>query len=145
MPEAWKQFEGRVVNKEFRLGEYLGGSEYAGVFLTQYGPESRKAAVKLIPIGTWDPAMAEAELSRLQSARELSHPHLLQIFQVGRARVDDAELLFAVMECAEENLSQFLPERALTAGEVREMLKPTLEALTYLHAKGFVHGHLKPS
>jgi TonB family protein len=145
MPEAWKQFEGRVVNKEFRLGEYLGGSEYAGVFVTQYGPESRKAAVKLIPVGNWDQAMVQAELSRLQSARELSHPHLLQIFQAGRAKLDDAEMLFVVMECAEENLSQFLPERALTAGEVREMLKPTLDALSYLHQKGLLHGHLKPS
>jgi TonB family protein len=49
------------------------------------------------------------------------------------------------MECADENLSQFLPDRALTAAEVREMLKPTLDALQYLHEKGFVHGHLKPS
>ena len=145
MPEVWKEFESRVVNKEFRLGEYLGGSEYAGVFLTQYGPESRKAAVKLIPIGSWEQAMAEAELSRLQSARELSHPHLLQIFQAGRARVDDAEMLFVVMEYADENLSQFLPDRALTAAEAREMLKPALDALQYLHEKGFVHGHLKPS
>ena len=26
-----------------------------------------------------------------------------------------------------------------------EMLKPTLEALAYLHGRGFVHGHLKPA
>jgi TonB family protein len=145
MPNDWRQFQGRVVNKEFRLGDYLGGSEYAGVFLTQYGPDSRKAVVKLIPIGASDPAIADSELSRLQSACELSHPHLLKIFQVGRASVDDVELLFVVMEYGEENLSQFLPERALTGAEVREMLKPTLDALAYLHERGFVHGHLKPS
>jgi eukaryotic-like serine/threonine-protein kinase len=145
MREAWKEWEGRVVNKEFRLGEYLGGSERAGVFLTQYGPESRKAAVKLIPVGTWDQATAEAELSRLQSARELSHPHLLQIFQAGRAKLEDTELLFVVMEYAEEDLSQILPNRPLTAAEVREVLRPTLDALGYLHGKGFVHGHLNPA
>ena len=49
MPKAWKEWEGRVVKKEFRLGDYLGGSERAGVFMTQYGPESLKAAIKLIP------------------------------------------------------------------------------------------------
>ena len=145
MREPWKEWEGRVVNKEFRLGEYLGGSERAGVFLTQYGHESLKAAVKLIAIGTWDQATVEAELSRLQSARELSHPHVLQIFQAGRAKLDDIELLFVVMEYAEEDLSQTLPSRALTTEEVREMLKPTLEALAYLHGQGFVHGHLKPA
>src|SRR6266566_4011270 len=145
MREPWKEWEGRVVNKEFRLGEYLGGSERAGVFLTQYGHESLKAAVKLIAIGTWDQATVEAELSRLQSARELSHPHVLQIFQAGRAKLDDTKLLFVVMEYAEEDLSQTLPSRALTTEEVREMLKPTLEALAYLHGQGFVHGHLKPA
>jgi TonB family protein len=145
MPKAWKEWEGRVVNKEFRLGDYLGGSDRAGVFMTQYGPESLKAAVKLIPAGTLDQATLDAELSRLQSARELSHPYLLQIFQAGRTQLDDTDLLFVVMEYAEEDLSQFLPKRPLTPAELREMLGPTLEALAYLHGKGFVHGRLKPA
>ena len=145
MPMAWKECEGRVVNKEFRLGEFLGGSERAGVFTTQYGPESLKAAVKLIPVGSWDQATAEAELARLQSARELSHPHLLQVFQAGRATLDDTDIIFVVMEYADEDLSQILPNRPLAGGEIREMLGPALEALSYLHGKGFVHGRLKPA
>ena len=145
MPQAWKELEGRVINKEFRLGDYLGGSDDAGVFVTQYGPESLKAALKLIPISRWDAATVEAELSLLQSARELSHPHLLQIFQAGRTTIDDTELLFVVMEYADENLSEFLPKRPLAAEEVRQMLGPTLDALAYLHSKGLVHGHLRPA
>jgi TonB family protein len=144
MPKAWKEWEGRVVNKEFRLGEYLGGSERAGVFMTQYGPESLKAAVKLIPVGRWDQAAADAELSRLQSVRGLSHPHLLQILAAGRTTLDDTEIIFVVTEHADEDLSQILPNRPLTPAEVREMLGPTLDALSYLHSKDFVHGHLKP-
>jgi TonB family protein len=145
MPMAWKEWEGRVVNKEFRLGEFLGGSEHAGVFTTQYGPESLKAAVKLIPVGSWDQATTEAELARLQSARGLSHPHLLQIFQAGRTTLDDTDIIFAVMEYADEDLSQILPNRPLTGGEIREMLGPALEALSYLHGKGFADGRLKPA
>jgi TonB family protein len=144
MPKAWKEWEGQLVS-EFRLGEYLGGTERAGVFLTAYGPESRKVAVKLIPVGTWDAATIEAELSRLNTARELSHPHLLRIFQTGRANVEDMEFLFTVMEYAEEDLSQILPTRPLQAEEVREILKPTLDTLGYLHEKGLVHGALKPA
>jgi TonB family protein len=145
MPKAWKEWEGRVVNKEFRLGEYLGGSEGAGVFMTQYGPDSLKAAVKLVPIAAWDQPTTEAELSRLQSTRELSHPHLLRIFAAGRTTLDDTEIIFVATEYADEDLSQILPKRPLTPVEVREMLTPALEALSYLHGKGFVHGHLKPS
>ena len=142
---AWKEWEGRVVNKEFRLGEFLGGSERAGVFVTQYGPESLKATVKLIPVGSWDQATAEAELARLQSARGLSHPHLLQILEAGRTTLDDTDIIFVVMEYADEDLSQILPNRPLTGGEIREMLGPALEALSYLHGKGFAHGRLKPA
>src|SRR5580704_7957949 len=106
MPKAWKEWEGRVVNKEFRLGEYLDGSEGAGVFMTQYGPDSLKAAVKLVPIAAWDQPTTEAELSRLQSTRELSHPHLLRIFAAGRTTLDDTEIIFVATEYADEDLSQ---------------------------------------
>src|SRR5437879_4550073 len=145
MPKAWKEWEGRVINKEFRLGEYLGGSERAGVFMTQYGPESLKAAVKLFPVGSWDPETAEAELARLRSARGLSHPHLLQILEAGRTTLDDSDIIFVVMEYADEDLSQILPNRPLRAEEIREMLGPALEALSYLHGKGLVHARLKPA
>ena len=49
------------------------------------------------------------------------------------------------MEYAEEDLSQILPERPLTPMEARQMLQPVLNALAFLHGKGFVHGHVKPA
>ena len=147
MTEAWKQWEGQVVNAaadgcDFHLRQYLGGSERSAVFLTELGPELQRAAIKLVPA---DPADAEAQLSRWQRIARLSHPHLLRLFQTGRCRIENTELLFAVMEYAEEDLSQILPERPLTPSETRDMLKPTLDVLAYLHEQGFVHGHLKPS
>jgi serine/threonine protein kinase len=45
----------------------------------------------------------------------------------------------------EENLSQVLPGRALTPDEARAMLESVLDALAYIHRKGFVHGHIKPA
>ena len=49
------------------------------------------------------------------------------------------------MEAAEEDLSQVLPERALTAEEARQLLPPVLDALEFIHGKGLVHGRLRPS
>ena len=49
------------------------------------------------------------------------------------------------MECAEENLAQILPGRPLTPAEARAMLESVLDALAYIHGKGFVHGHIKPA
>ena len=54
-------------------------------------------------------------------------------------------LLYVVMEYAEENLSEILPQRPLSSAEARDMLPPVLDALAYLHGKGFVQGRLKPS
>ena len=63
----------------------------------------------------------------------------------GRCRLGDFDLLYLVMEYAEENLAQFLPQRPLTPAEARDVLAPTLEGLAYLHAEGLIHGHLRPS
>jgi TonB family protein len=49
------------------------------------------------------------------------------------------------MEYAEENLSQVVSERPLTENEATEMLKPAVAALAYLHARGLVHGRIKPA
>jgi TonB family protein len=48
------------------------------------------------------------------------------------------------MEYADENLSEILPSRGLSADEAHEMLGPLLDCLGYLHGSGFVHGHLRP-
>jgi TonB family protein len=49
------------------------------------------------------------------------------------------------MEFAEENLSEILPVRPLTAVEASEMLRPTAEALAWLHRAGLAHSRIKPS
>lgn len=140
--KAGRQWEGRTIGN-FRLRQYLGSTGHSAVFLTELGGnESRKAAIKLIAA---NPANAEIQLDRWRLAAKLSHPRLLQIFEVGKCQISGDDLLFIVMECADENLSQILPERPLTEAEARDMLKPTLEALAYLHQNGFAHGCLKPA
>jgi TonB family protein len=142
MSESWKQWEGQVVDARFLLREYLGGSEHSAVFLTQRGTPPQKAAIKFIQVDEPD---AELQLFRWKHAHELSHPHLLRTFESGRCRLSDFELLYVVMEYAEENLSQFLPQRPLTPAEARDVLTPTLQALAFLHGEGLVHGHVRPS
>jgi TonB family protein len=143
MPEVWKQWEGRVVNEEFPLLRYLGGSEHSAVFLTKREDrEPQEVAIKLILANAENP---ELQLSWWELAAKLSHPHLLRLFQRGRCQVDGTELLYTVTEYAEESLSQILPHRPLTPTEARDTLQPLLDALAYIHAKGFVHGHIKPT
>jgi TonB family protein len=69
----------------------------------------------------------------------------MRLFHAGRCQIDGAQLLYSVTEYSDEILSQILPERSLTPAETKGMLGPILDALSYLHGRGFVHGHLKPS
>ncbi len=145
MSETWKQWEGRTAAGKFPLQSYLGGSDHSAVFLTlrqSAAGESEQAAIKLISAG---PADAAKHLLRWKGAAELNHPNLIRMFEAGRCQLDGTDLLYVVEEYAEENLAQILPERALTAEEVRAMLPPVLRALLFVHDKGFVHGHIQPS
>jgi TonB family protein len=130
---------GRVIDGKFRLVHWLGGTEHSSVYLTLIaGDPPRSAAIKLLPAD-------DVRSAQWAAARALSHPHLMHLFQFGRCEIDGNELLYAVMEYAEEILSDVVAERPLTAAETGEMLPSIMEALCYLHSRGLVHGALAPS
>ena len=146
--EVGKKWEGRVIDGKFRLQQWLGGSEHSAVFLTERTANgSQKAAIKLVSaeVFSGDNIDGAAQLSRWTETAKLSHPHLIRLFESGRALIDGANFLYVVMEYAEENLGQILPQRPLSPAEVNEMLPPTAEALAFLHQSGLAHGHIKPS
>jgi len=143
MGRDWRQWEGQVVNGSFPLRQYMGGSDHSAVFLTERrGREPQKAAIKLVAM---EPANATVQLARWDLAAKVSHPHLLRLFETGSWQLDKMFLLYVVMEYAEENLAQILPQRPLTPAEARDLLEPALDALAYIHGKSLAHGRLKPS
>jgi TonB family protein len=136
-------WEGQVVDGKFPLQKWLGGSEQCDVFRTQLpGQPPQAAAIKLIAPEAGD---AERQVSNWQMAATLTHPHLLRVLHAGRCKINDTPLIYVVVEYAEEDLSQVLPARALSPQEVREMIAPLLDAISYLHSRGLVHGRIKPS
>lgn len=132
---------GRTVAGRFTLLRWLGGTEHSSVFLTELEP-AHQAAIKLIPADQVD---ADACLAEWTAARSLSHPRLTRLLYAGRGDLDGRDLLYVVTEYADEVLSDLLRERPLTAAEAGEMLDPVLDALSWLHSRDLVHGHLKPS
>jgi len=141
MSDSWKDCEGQVIDGKFTLLQHLGGSDHSVVFLTQRGKSGDKAAIKFVPA---EPANAEIQLSRWKQAAQISHANLIRLFESGRCHLAGMDLLYVVMEYAPENLAQFLPERALSPAEMRDMLEPLMETLTHLHGKGLVHGRIRP-
>src|SRR5277367_4207209 len=143
MTEAATKWVGQVIDGKFRLGEYVGGDEGSSVFLTDYdSPDVRKAAIKLVPSNAPE---AAGLLARWRHAAKLSHPHMIRLLDMGRAELDGTAVLYVVMEYAEENLSAVIARRPLAPDEARAILGPVVDALAYVHAKGFVHCRIKPT
>ncbi|HTX15769.1 MAG TPA: protein kinase [Candidatus Baltobacteraceae bacterium] len=135
--------QGQIADGRFPLIEYLGGTEHSAVFLTEYSEaQNQRATIKLILA---PPGNCEAQLTRWRLAARFSHPNLLRLFDAGRCTLDNAEMLYVVMEYADENLGQTLSQRPLSPVETSDLLGPALDALSYIHGKGFVHGHIQPS
>lgn len=144
MSEMWKQWQGRAVDGKFPLQDYLGGSDHSAVFLSvlQRGTgDAQKVAIKLVSASP----DADARLAQWRTARDLNHPNLIRILELGRCKLDDTKLLYVVQEYAEENLSEIVPERGLTAEEARGMLPAIAQVLQFLHDKELVHGRIQPS
>lgn len=132
-----------MLNDTFPLHRYLGCSDHSGVFLAEFpGQEPSQVAVKLVPAGK---ALAESQLMRWDAAAGLTHPHLIRILETGRCQLGDLACLYVVTEYADLSLADLLPQRSLSEVEAREMLLPTLSALTFLHNRNLVHGQLKPA
>jgi Protein kinase domain len=142
MNEVWTKWENLVINGTYPLRRFLSHSDHSVVFLTESKTAGNpSAAIKIIPA---DPARAEMQLSLWKSVATLSHPHLIPILDAGRCQLGGHDFLFVVMEYADQTLAQILPHRSLTLDEVREMLPPLLDALSFLHGKDLVQGRLKP-
>src|SRR5260370_7254907 len=142
MRGGWKKFGGKGVKNTFPVQKFLGSTDHSAVFLTQSTHvQPKKLAIKFINTGP----KADDQDFLLQRASKLSHPNLFHLLPGGRWQLAEMDLGFVVMEYAEGDLGHVLPERPLTAKETREMLGPLLDALKYIHSKGFAHSHIKPS
>lgn len=110
------------------------------MFLTVH--QDRKAVIKLIIANDAD---ANLCLQHWDIAKTLSHPHLAQVLESGHFSRDNIDLVYVVTEYGDELLSHNLEVGAMDDRKTRQFLYPVLDALSYLHGKGIVHGHVKPS
>ncbi|HJZ63244.1 MAG TPA: TonB family protein [Candidatus Acidoferrum sp.] len=141
MSEQHRKLSGRSVAGRYVLGNYLGGTDHSAVFATEIvHARSQRVAIKLIPATG---IIIARQLMRWKALAALSHPNLLKIVDYGRCDLDGA-YLFVVMEFADEDLADILPQRALNAEETRGMLEPVIETLAFLHEQGLVHTRVHP-
>lgn len=132
-----------VIDEKYKPGAVVRRSLASTVYETTFiedGTE-RPAAIKIREL---DEAGVQSAIARWRNAMELSHPNLQRLYAAGMSLTDGGRAAYVVMEWADESMAEVLAERALSEDEVREMLEPAVDALRYLHKKGYAHGSLKP-
>lgn len=136
-----QSWEGGTIDGKFPLLEWLGGWADHCVFLT-VRQGTQRVNIKLIPASG---AEAEAHLTYWKTAKTLSHPHLLQLMESSRCTIQGIEVVYVITEKADNFLSALIPRKALNLPDVKLFLDPVVDALTFLHERGFGHGSVRPS
>ena len=143
MSEQQHAWTGQTVAGRYLLGKYLGGTGHGKVFSTEIvHARAVQVAIKLIPEAKVK--AANTQLSKWREFVGISHSNLLKILDCGKCELDGEAYLFVVLEYADEDLGDLLPERALTAEETRGMIEPVIETLAVLHGQNLVHTRLHP-
>ena len=129
--------------ERYRLGELLGAGGMALVYRGYDRELARPVAVKLLADNlAGDPAFRQRFLREARAAARLSHPNVVQIYDVGEL---DGRPYF-VMEYVEgETVAQHLHRRGrLPAIEVLAIALGVSAGLEHAHEAGVVHRDIKP-
>jgi serine/threonine-protein kinase len=127
----------------YRIEDILGRGGMASVYRARDAELERPVAVKVLAEHLADqPAFHDRFLREARLAAQLSHPNIVQVFDVG----EEDGSPFIVMECVEgSTLADELKERGrLEPEEVVDLALQICGGLEHAHAAGLVHRDIKP-
>jgi serine/threonine protein kinase len=133
----------RALGDDYELLEEIGRGGFGRVYRVRDLHLERVVALKVLdPVLTQSPAAVERFRREAQLAARLSHPNVVDIYEIGGRH----SLLWYAMELVEgPNLAQLVErEGPLPVEIVLRLLREGLSALAHAHASGLVHRDIKP-
>jgi serine/threonine-protein kinase len=127
----------------YKVEKVIGEGGMATVYLATDQKHKRKVAVKVMRPELAATLGAERFLREVEIAGQLSHPHILPMYDSGESE----GLLYYVMpfvpgETLREKLQR---DGALPVEEALRLAREVAEALAYAHRQGIVHRDIKPA
>ncbi|HEU4563509.1 MAG TPA: serine/threonine-protein kinase [Gemmatimonadaceae bacterium] len=132
-----------AVGHQYELEEEIGRGGMAVVYRARDPRLGRAVAIKVLPPElAYDVAIRTRFTREAQTSAQLSHAHIVPIYDVGD-REGIAYLVMALVTGG--NLAALLArEPRQPLGEVRRLLREVADALAYAHRRGVIHRDIKP-
>ncbi len=126
----------------FQLIEPMGSGSFGTVWRARDTELDRDVAIKIPHRERLEPRQVEQFVREARTAAQLSHPHIVRVYEVGR----DADTVFVVSDLIDgAPLSEWLTERRLSVREAAVLSLSIVRALDHAHRAGVIHRDLKPS
>jgi eukaryotic-like serine/threonine-protein kinase len=131
-----------ALGSQYEIDRELGRGGMATVYLAQDLRHDRLVALKVLHASVAELFGAERFLREIRTAARLNHPHILPLFESGKA----GEFLYYVMPYVEgESLRQGLERMGqFPVDEAIAYAQDMAAALDYAHRQGIVHRDIKP-
>jgi serine/threonine protein kinase len=131
-----------ALGDQYRIEREIGRGGMSVVYRARDLRLNRAVAVKVLPPElAYDPAVASRFTREAQMSAQLSHPHIVPIYDVGER---DGLAYFVMALVSGGNLAGVLEQHPLrSVDEVRRLLAEVADALGYAHLRGVVHRDVK--
>ena len=128
------------LHPRYEMLEKIGAGSFATVYRAHDDELRREVAIKQIHEHYLDETeQLDRYWREAQLLASLHHPNIVTIFDIDRERG------WLIMELMQANLGQRMAGRPMDLKSLRTAVAQVLRALKYLHARGIVHGDIKPS
>ncbi|MBB6452971.1 serine/threonine-protein kinase [Salirhabdus euzebyi] len=138
-------FRGQLLNERYQIKHAIGGGGMANVYLAHDLILERDVAIKVLRMEyAHDEEFIERFRREAQSTISLSHPNIVNIFDVGEDNEDG--IYYIVMEYVKGmTLKQYIQMYGpLPVEEAVDVMKQVTSAISHAHANEIIHRDIKP-